>query len=99
MYDVKHMQELLEILEDPKNRKCFKSLLKTCELAEFLSGYLYHNGAIGENEKLNILTRISEAKNKVIAEHKRDVKKTINSMQIVRTLGEFIDLIYLEIFG
>ncbi|MBQ8427178.1 MAG: hypothetical protein IJX16_05420, partial [Clostridia bacterium] len=96
----KHMQELLEIIEEPKNRNCFKSLLKTCELAEFLAGYLYHNGAIGENEKLNLLTRISDARKKVINEHKQFIKRMISeNLLIVSSLGSLIDLIYVELFG
>ena len=100
MYDLKHMQELLELIEDPKNRNCFKSMLKTCELAEFLAGYLYNNGAIGDNEKLNISTRIEEARKKAINEHKLLLKRMIDeNIIIVDTIGSLIDLIYVNIFG
>lgn len=99
MYDLKHLQELLELIEDPKNRNCFKGLLNACEFAKFLAGYLYNNGAIGDNEKLNLLTRIDEARTKVINARKRDVKKMINDMQILGTVGSLVDFIYGELLG
>lgn len=99
MYDLNHLQNLIEIIEEPENRACFKSMLKSCELAEFITVILYNNGAIGENEKLNLLTRISTAKTKAIDAHKQAIKKTVNGWQIVGTLDSFIDFIYKDIFG
>ncbi len=99
MYDVKHLNELMEIIESPKNCACFKAMLKTCETTEFLTIILYNNGAIGENEKLELINRINTVKRKAILEHKQAIKNSINECQVFGTLGSFIDFIYDDIFG
>ena len=102
MIDIKTLNNYLEIIEEPENLKSnyFKSIYKTCHLAEFAMVELWENGAIGDNERTNIEERISKAKKNIIDKHKIAVKNVlcVNDIELRQTLELLVDLIYRELF-
>lgn len=102
MIDIKTLNNYLEIIEEPENLKSnyFKSIYKTCHLAEFAMVELWESGAIGDNERANIEERISKAKNDIIEKHKIAVKSFLvcGDIQLRQILEMLIDSIYKEVF-
>lgn len=83
MFDVKHLGNLIEIIEEPKNihgQALFKSLLKTCTVAEVMVLALWESGELGDNERLNLSDRIEKAKENIIKKNKESIKKTLSAI-------------------
>lgn len=83
MFDVKHLRNLIEILEEPKNiygRAVYKSLIKTCTIAEVMVLALWEGGELGDNERLNLSERIEKAKENIIKKNKECIKKTLSAI-------------------
>lgn len=83
MFDVKHLGNLIEIIEEPKNIKggsLYRALLKTCTVAEVMVLALYDSGELGDNEKLNLSERIEKAKEDIIETYKKEIRKILSVM-------------------
>ena len=100
MFDEKHLQNLIEIIEEPRNYLAgFKSVMYTCTLAEVAVIILWDSGAIGDNEKLAYSSRIKDARAKAIEKHKQHVIKHFKNTTTEHTVESFVETIYGEILG
>ncbi len=98
MIDTNSLKNVLEMIECPNNIHLIKSLLSSCNWADFLISQLWERGELGDNEKYNLRARVSMARKKIIEEHKQSMKKTLN-FYVVKDVDTLIDIIYDAIFG